>query len=428
MGAAPRGQPLRGAALRRALPRAATASWWSRRRTRASWCARGAHGSRRSSTTRTRCSPSTGCAQLVAVGQSLPFRRGGSVALPLDVSRTLEDLLERAEFDFVHVHEPFAPSAASAALRHSRALNVGTLPRRHRAGRSRPRWRAGWWSCCSAASTGAPRASPPRATWWSATSPGDYRVIRPGADLRRPPATRTDGGSSRDRVLGRGGARRAAALPARAAAAADGPDWRATVWLRDPRDRARRVSLPRRLRDRVRFAGPGRRLGGAAPGARRRSPWPRRRARRPAPQLVLRALAGGAVPVASRLPQYEEALDDGELGLLFEPRDAVTLAAQLERLISDPALRDELAGAASSARTRARVVARGRPLRGALRARSPARRHPRTATPEVRKRLAERELHPRGPAHAHRPLARLRDPRRHAARHRQGARPRARSR
>ena len=68
-----------------------------------------------------------GCASLLAVGQSLPFRRGGSVSLPLDVSRTLEDLLDRAELDFVHVHEPFAPSAASAALRHSRALNVGSF-------------------------------------------------------------------------------------------------------------------------------------------------------------------------------------------------------------------------------------------------------------------------------------------------------------
>jgi predicted metal-dependent phosphoesterase TrpH len=53
---------------------------------------------------------------------------------------------------------------------------------------------------------------------------------------------------------------------------------------------------------------------------------------------VLRALAGGAVPVVARLPQYEEALREGELGLLFEPRDALTLAAQLERLISDPQL------------------------------------------------------------------------------------------
>ena len=32
------------------------------------------------------------------------------------------------------------------------------------------------------------------------------------------------------------------------------------------------------------------------------------------------------MPVARALPEYEEALDDGERGLLFEPRDAETLA------------------------------------------------------------------------------------------------------
>src|SRR4051794_28683073 len=68
-----------------------------------------------------------GCAQLLAIGQSLPARRGGAVSVPVDVSRAMEELLGKAEFDFVHVHEPFAPSAASAALRHSHALNVGTF-------------------------------------------------------------------------------------------------------------------------------------------------------------------------------------------------------------------------------------------------------------------------------------------------------------
>ena len=41
--------------------------------------------------------------------------------------------------------------------------------------------------------------------------------------------------------------------------------------------------------------------------------------------------------MASRLPEYDEVLRDGELGLMFQPRDAVTLAAQLERLIADEA-------------------------------------------------------------------------------------------
>src|SRR3954449_7928251 len=71
-----------------------------------------------------------GCAQVLAVGQSIPVgsgRRSRPVSLPLDVSRTIEDLFHGGRFDFLHVHEPFAPSAASAALRHSRALNIGTF-------------------------------------------------------------------------------------------------------------------------------------------------------------------------------------------------------------------------------------------------------------------------------------------------------------
>ena len=55
-------------------------------------------------------------------------------APPVDVARTIEDVLTIAPLDFVHVHEPFAPSAASVALRHSRALNVGSFHAPDRAG------------------------------------------------------------------------------------------------------------------------------------------------------------------------------------------------------------------------------------------------------------------------------------------------------
>ena len=54
---------------------------------------------------------------------------------------------------------------------------------------------------------------------------------------------------------------------------------------------------------------------------------------------MLRALNAGVVVVASRLAVYEEALDLGAYGLLFEPRDIDTLAAQMQKLIDDPALR-----------------------------------------------------------------------------------------
>jgi predicted metal-dependent phosphoesterase TrpH len=66
----------------------------------------------------------------------------------------------------------------------------------------------------------------------------------------------------------------------------------------------------------------------------------------PAPGLLVRALGAGAIPLATRLPSYEEVLADGERGLLFEPGDVDVLAAQLERLAHDGALRERLAAAA----------------------------------------------------------------------------------
>jgi hypothetical protein len=50
-----------------------------------------------------------------------------SIGELLDVARTLEELLGRTPLDFVHVHDPVAPSASSTALRYSRALNVGSF-------------------------------------------------------------------------------------------------------------------------------------------------------------------------------------------------------------------------------------------------------------------------------------------------------------
>ncbi len=71
-----------------------------------------------------------GTPRVIAVGEVLdiqgPARRRAS-ALPIDVARTVEELLSTVPLDFVHVHEPFAPSTSNAALRHSRALNVGSF-------------------------------------------------------------------------------------------------------------------------------------------------------------------------------------------------------------------------------------------------------------------------------------------------------------
>jgi len=71
-----------------------------------------------------------GSPNVIAVGEVLDVPSGArrrASALSIDVARTVEELLTTVELDFVHVHEPFAPSTSNAALRHSRALNVGSF-------------------------------------------------------------------------------------------------------------------------------------------------------------------------------------------------------------------------------------------------------------------------------------------------------------
>src|SRR3954465_14405104 len=189
-----------------------------------------------------------GCAQLLAIGQSLPARRGSAVSLPVDVSKAMEQLLGSAELDFLHVHEPFAPSAASAALRHSHALNVGTF---HAPGER-------------VVSTQVARRLVEllfgrldgRTASFQATAdlvgryfPGTYRVIHPGADL----VERTASDGDREivdivytaeeergalRLFLRALRRISPALP-----------WRATVWSAE---RGVHPTVPEGTRDRVR--------------------------------------------------------------------------------------------------------------------------------------------------------------------------------
>ncbi len=69
-----------------------------------------------------------GAPKVIAVGEVLDMgttRRASG--LSIDVARTVEEVMSLVELDVVHVHEPFAPSTANAALRHSRALNVGSF-------------------------------------------------------------------------------------------------------------------------------------------------------------------------------------------------------------------------------------------------------------------------------------------------------------
>ena len=111
----------------------------------------------------------------------------------------------------------------------------------------------------------------------------------------------------------------------------------------------------------------------------------------PAPGLALEAIGARAVPLASRLEVYEEVLADGDRGLLFEPGDVDTLAAQLARLAGDEPLRERLVAAAEDFRaalTAQRVVDQLEEVYEAVAARrhelAPARRSPGRAAPRGR--------------------------------------------
>jgi glycosyltransferase involved in cell wall biosynthesis len=286
--------------------------------------------------------------RVLGVGEVLPFApaRRRVASLPIDVARTIEQALAIAPLDLVHLHEPFAPSAASAALRHSRALNVGTFhaPTERVLSTQVARRVVELFLGRLDARIASYAATRDLLQRWF---PGDCRVILPGADAPAEPVAAADS-TSDDRpieiALIADEARAAVRTLVRALRRMplDGA-WHATVWSR----RATQGAGPLRteLRERIAFVGPDdcdedallaradvvvRASGGVAP----------------APGGLVRALAAGCVPVVARVPVYEELVGDGEHGLLFEPGDAYTLAVQLTRLVDDATLRAQLRAAA----------------------------------------------------------------------------------
>jgi glycosyltransferase involved in cell wall biosynthesis len=61
------------------------------------------------------------------------------------------------------------------------------------------------------------------------------------------------------------------------------------------------------------------------------------------PNVLAEAMAMGVPVVSTRISGIPELIDDGEHGLLVEPRDAAALAAALQRVLGDDGLRERLA-------------------------------------------------------------------------------------
>jgi hypothetical protein len=325
-----------------------------------------------------------GAPRVVAVGEALAATSRRGAALPIDVARTVEELLTTTALDICHVHEPFAPSVSSVALRHSRALNVGTF--------HAPAERVVATQVARKVVELVLGRLDARLASFAATRdlvgrffPADYRVVLPGADVRDDAGAARDGGPVRLAFID-DEERAALRLFLRALRRLDtGLQWEATVVSR--RGPSSAAPLRADLRNRVRFVESGEEealrgadvLVTASDGSA------------PAPGLVLRGVAAGAVPLVSSLAVYEEVTGDGEHGLLFAPRDVETLAAQLSRLVGDAALRDRLRSAAEPLREQLTWRRLTDELEDVYRSIA-ARRHDPAGKPAVRRRLEKREL------------------------------------
>ena len=292
---------------------------------------------------------------VLGVGEVLPFSptRRRTASLPVDVSRTIEEALAALPLDLVHVHEPFAPSASSAALRNARALSVATF---HNPTERLLSTQFGRQLSQLLFSRLDARIASYEATrvLMDRYFPADYQVVLPAAE----PVQRSSGNGShpppddRDQPLNftfvaeeeraalRTFLRALRMLPADAS-------WRATIWSSRPL--ATPAALGGRLAGRVRFVDAEatavqEALAGAdvlvlgSDGVM------------PTPGLLVPALASGIVPVATSIPVYAELLADGARGLQYAPGDAETLAANLGRLLDDPELLTTLREQARSLR------------------------------------------------------------------------------
>ncbi len=327
---------------------------------------------------------------VLAAMQGIPMPRGSkprAAPVTLDPARTLQEMLSAAEFDIVHVHDPFAPSAASAALRHSHSLNVGSFheptERALSTELARPLveillGRLDARTVSSQATESlmgryfrgayelvAPGASAPAETRWpefEAEQDAPLRIIYCALEER-----------GALRLFLRALRRLPLELP-----------WEAAIVTERPADASLRLS--RALRGRVRSVsaaewpvdtviGAGDVVCVASGGSHA------------TPGVIRSALAVGTVPVASRLPLYEELALEGKAGLLFPAGDATTLAGQLTRLLNEPSLLAQLRAAGSgSISSWAEVADR---LEGSY-ARVLARRHAPEGKPAISRRLKKR--------------------------------------
>ncbi|MBE2316795.1 glycosyltransferase [Solirubrobacter sp. CPCC 204708] len=321
-----------------------------------------------------------GGVRVLGVGELLfnTGRKGINPAPPVDIARTIEEVLTHTPLDFVHVHEPWAPSAGSVALRHSRALNVGSFhaPAERVLSTQVARKFVELFFGRMDARTASYEAT---AELMNRFFPSSYQLLRPGMtpeQRERPEGPPRIAFSDREeRGALRLFLRALRLLP-------EELPWEAVVYSKTGGIPTLRSSLRNRVTvvddEDAAFASADIVVAASLGQVT-------------APGVLVKALGVGAVPLAARTPVYEEVLREGDLGLHFQVGDVEVLAQQLERALKDEALRAKLVAAGAEAREAlgwTRVTDQVEEIYAGL----AALRHDPDPKPEVRARVAKKKL------------------------------------
>ena len=276
----------------------------------------------------------------------------GRVTLGLRFKRQARDVLEAHDFDILHFHEPFVPFLSPTVLDQSKTVNIATF---HAFGGFSPSYWIGKRFAGRLADRlhGRIAVSGAARHFISRYFPGEYEIIPNGVDLDRftnaEPYENLRDGTLNILFVGRFEERkgmihllkayhrlRKRRVDARLLVIGTGPklrEYKRFVGLRGIRD----VEFLGRVSDqeKVRYFASADIF--CAPNTGQESFG----------IVLLEAMAAGLPVVASDIHGYKRVVQRNVSGLLVEPRDPDALAAALERLICQPALRVRLGEAGS---------------------------------------------------------------------------------
>ena len=284
----------------------------------------------------------------VRIGRSVPVKSNGSVAriaLSFHLVRRVRSLLDDADFDVVHYHEPLVPSLPITVLRFHRGANVGTFHTHARRNLGyyygRPflgRYFKRLHACIA--------VSAPARDFVARYFPADYHIVPNGIDTQRfrpdwpgVPELRTPGmrtllfvGRMEERkgfgiLLEAYAMLRRRRADVRLVAVGDGPQREGYERQADSfgipdvhfSGRIANEVLPRYYTSADIFCSPA--TGGESFGI-----------------VLLEAMASGVPVLASAIPGFTSVIDAGKQGLLVPPEQPRVLAQAIETLLNDPEL------------------------------------------------------------------------------------------